>query len=97
MTTSNFIYTHILCIWAKPSTKLQAMLWQEKQYSRSGVFNPRPAGHLRPGKGTSQNTMRYEFEAWVTRPRHIVSLLGDVTSATTVAHNVTMTSDYMFW
>ena len=27
---------------------------------------------------------------------HIVSLLGDVTSPTTVAHYVTMTSDYMF-
>ena len=27
---------------------------------------------------------------------HIVSLLGDVTSPTTVAHYVTMTSDYVF-
>ena len=39
------------------------------------------------------------WSAYITGAQewHIVSLLGDVTSPTTVAHYGSMTSDYVFW
>ena len=84
----------------RPCDGASGVVGRHPCYSRT--YNLRASSHLVPRPdlcaGHALRIFIFLYIAYTTGAQewHIVSLLGDVTSPTTVTHYVTMTSDYVF-